>query len=184
MKTRQLQILEELLSYGIRILIGGLKLRFVSHLSNLDSKNHSILTLIDKINAELKEIPEKLFENSKLIDGVLYESVENYEFEKPCQLFGAVHNILEDSFVLTLRYAAIYEALQVLPADYPINKKLDLENSLKVIETGSIEISKILEKLHESYLTKSVHDSIVILKAKENYISIDEADKNERKRWE
>ena len=185
MKTRQLKILEENLSYGIRLLIGGLKLRFISHSPpNRNSKNHSLTALIDKIDNELKDIPEMLFENSKLINDVYGKSVENYKFEKLEQLFGAGRNILEDSFVLILRYAIIYEALQVLPTDYPSNKKRDLENSLKTIEAGSLEIQKILNKLHESDLAKSVHNSIVILKSTELNVSIEEADKFERKRWE
>ena len=184
MKTRQLKILEKVLSYGIKVLIGGLKLRFVSHSLNRDSKNHFISTVIDKIDNELKDIPEMLFENSKLISKVYRKNIENHKFDKPEQLFGTAHNILEDSFVLTIRYATIYEALQVLPPNYPSNKKQNLENSLKVMEIGSLEIQEILNKLHGTDLAKSVHDSIVILKSMEQGISIEEADKNERKRWE
>lgn len=183
MKVRQLKVLEQILSYGIGIFINGLKLRFISHLPISESKSQTISTLIDKIDNELKDVPETLFENAKMVSGVYHKVLKHYEFDKPEQLFGSAHNILEESLVLTLRYATICEALEVIPANYPTNQKQALEKSLKIIEVESKEIQKIFTKINDFSLAKAVHDSIVILNATEQNISIEKADSNQQRKW-
>lgn len=111
-------------------------------------------------------------------------SRKSFPFDNPNSLFSPAESIIVYSFCLTLRNAIIYVALQVLPIECSVDTKEQLGKSLQTIVEKSENIQKLLKSVNDENLAESVYNSIVILRAVEQNISIEEADRQQRKRWE
>lgn len=179
--TRRLFILDSILSYAVGCWKAGVRLTAADHIARESPEAQpGVDEVITQVNSAVSGIPDILFEHKNRLNRTAHETADTYGVE-PVDEIADLHSLLDEAVVLSVRAAAIHEALLVVPPDYPERKHLEagVRDATKALNRARKSLSKVNERFPEP-----TRRALIALASVEHGVSIKEAEEIIDARWQ